>query len=78
MNVLFRVDSSSKIGLGHVMRCLVLAEQYKEDSVVFATQDLKGNANREIIDKGYKLITLIDGKKSSKTNELMTMNGRPK
>ena len=61
MNILFRVDSSSKIGLGHVMRCLVLAEQYKEDSVVFATQDLKGNANREIIDKGYRLITLNDG-----------------
>ena len=61
MNVLFRVDSSSKIGLGHVMRCLVLAEQYKEDNVVFAAQDLKGNANREIIDKGYKLITLNDG-----------------
>ena len=61
MNVLFRVDSSSKIGLGHVMRCLVLAEQYKEDNVVFATQDLKGNANQKIIDKGYKLITLNDG-----------------
>jgi len=61
MNVLFRVDSSSKIGLGHVMRCLVLAEQYKEDNVVFAAQDLKGNANQKIIDKGYKLITLNDG-----------------
>ena len=61
MNVVFRVDSSSQMGLGHLMRCLVLAEQYKEDSVVFATQDLKGNANREIIDKGYRLITLNDG-----------------
>jgi len=61
MNVLFRVDSSSKIGLGHVMRCLVLAEQYKKDNVVFATQNLKGNINQTIIDKGYKLITLNDG-----------------
>lgn len=43
MNILIRADSSSQIGLGHIMRCLVLATQYPEDSVQFACQDLAGN-----------------------------------
>jgi len=60
MNVAFRVDSSSKIGLGHLIRCLVLAEQYKYDKVIFIVQVLPGNANQMIINNGYKLIALND------------------
>ncbi len=58
MNVLFRVDSSSDIGLGHLMRCFVLAEQYRHNDITFAAQSLKGNFNQKIIDKGYKLVIL--------------------
>ncbi len=50
MNILFRVDSSSKIGLGHLMPCLVLAEQYKKDNVIFAKVSIKNN---------YQLIMII-------------------
>ena len=43
MNILIRADSSSQIGLGHIMRSLVLATHYPDDTVIFACQDLIGN-----------------------------------
>lgn len=56
--VLFRCDSSNIIGLGHVMRDLVLARQLQECEIFFATQTLKGNINESITKAGYKLINL--------------------
>ena len=29
MNIFFRVDASSKIGIGHLARCKVLADEFK-------------------------------------------------
>lgn len=45
MKVVFRVDSSTKIGGGHLMRCLTLAEALREYSmqVSFICRDLPGN-----------------------------------
>ena len=54
-NILFRADSSSTIGTGHVMRDLVLAEQFEEANITFATQDLKGNINHKIKEKNYTI-----------------------
>ncbi len=54
-NILFRTDSSSKIGIGHVMRSLVLAKQYPEDNIKFAVQNLPKNINRKIKDAGYAI-----------------------
>ena len=63
-NILFRADSSSTIGTGHIMRDLVLAQQYQDSQIIFATQDLKGNINEKI---DYKIVTL----KSNALDELI-------
>ena len=54
-NILFRADSSSTIGTGHIMRDLVLAEQYSDAKIIFATQELAGNINHKIKEAGYKV-----------------------
>ena len=54
-NILFRADSSSTIGTGHIMRDLVLAEQVKDANIIFATQGLSGNINHKVKEKGYAI-----------------------
>lgn len=68
-NILFRADSSSTIGTGHIMRDLVLANQYvkKDHNIIFATQDLEGNINHKIKEAGYKIKIL-------KTNDIKELN----
>ncbi len=61
-NILFRCDSSSTIGLGHVKRCLVLAKRLKEQDknlkILFATLNLDGNINQEILKSGFSIYSL--------------------
>jgi UDP-2,4-diacetamido-2,4,6-trideoxy-beta-L-altropyranose hydrolase len=63
-NILFRCDSSSTIGLGHVKRCLVLAKRLKEYDknlkILFATQNLYGNINEEILKSGFSIYSISD------------------
>jgi len=54
-NILFRADSSSTIGTGHIMRDLILASHYKESKIIFATQELDGNSNQKIKEADYKI-----------------------
>jgi len=70
MNILFKADSSSTIGTGHIMRdYLVLAKQFKDSNIIFATQNLDGNINYKIEEEGYKLEIL----KSNNIDELDTL-----
>ncbi len=56
--ILIRADSSSTIGTGHIMRDLVLATQYPNSNIFFATQNLEGNLNHKIIESGYEVVDL--------------------
>lgn len=59
MNIVFRVDASTWIGSGHVMRCLTLANALKNHGcrVTFISRNLPGNLN-EFIKKNFDLIVL--------------------
>jgi UDP-2,4-diacetamido-2,4,6-trideoxy-beta-L-altropyranose hydrolase len=50
MNVVFRVDSSSQMGVGHLMRCLTLADELKKQNhnTTFICRELKGNLIKSI------------------------------
>lgn len=67
MNLLLRADSSSTIGLGHIMRCLSLAQQHPNATIAFACQNLDGALLEQIpypvhilnSNDSQELITLI-------------------
>lgn len=71
-NILFRADSSSTIGTGHIMRDLVLAKQFPDAHIIFATQDLPGNINYKIIENNYQTEIL----KSNDLSELVNLINR--
>ncbi|WP_196599571.1 UDP-2,4-diacetamido-2,4,6-trideoxy-beta-L-altropyranose hydrolase [Pectinatus frisingensis] len=61
MVIVFRVDSSTQIGSGHLMRCLTLAGQLqkkKNAEIIFICRNLEGNLSNLVKTHGYKLILL--------------------
>ena len=63
MLVAIRVDSSTQIGSGHLMRCLTLAGQLHREhqaEVHFICRDLKGHLSHLLEERGYALISFID------------------
>lgn len=69
-NILFRADSSSNIGTGHIMRDLVLASKYKDANIIFAVQDLDGNINHKIKEASYK-IKILKSNNIKEVNKLI-------
>jgi UDP-2,4-diacetamido-2,4,6-trideoxy-beta-L-altropyranose hydrolase len=60
MNVIIRVDASIKIGIGHTMRCLTLADELFSAgwTVYFITRAHPGNINFTLKEKGYEVFDL--------------------
>jgi len=60
MKVVFRVDASVQMGTGHVMRCLTLAQELKDQGheVIFISRKLKGHLCNLINKKGYQVYCL--------------------
>ena len=61
MRAVFRADSSTVIGSGHLMRCLTLAERMRKEKnaeVHFISRNLEGNLHGKIKDAGFTLHVL--------------------
>ena len=66
LNIIFRVDSSDIIGTGHIIRCLNLADYYKNHNIEFICKDLPFNLI-DNISKNYK-VNIIKLNDNSKIN----------
>lgn len=59
MDVVFRVDASSQIGTGHVMRCLSLADELKSNNnVSFVCRNNVGHLINFIKNRGYRVYVI--------------------
>ncbi|MEK4484805.1 UDP-2,4-diacetamido-2,4,6-trideoxy-beta-L-altropyranose hydrolase [Psychrobacillus sp. FSL H8-0484] len=76
MQVLIRVDSSIKIGTGHVMRCLTLANQLKSKGlqVLFVCRELEGNIIDYIQLQGFSVHSIPNKTKLEKAYWLEDVN----
>lgn len=60
MNIVFRVDSSFDLGIGHVMRCITLADSLKKEGmdVRFICRKAKGDCIQLIKNNGFDVYEL--------------------
>lgn len=60
MKVVFRVDASIEMGIGHVMRCLTLADALREEGAQcrFVCREHPGHLFNQIAERGYQVYAL--------------------
>ena len=69
--IVIRTDASQKLGSGHIMRCLTLAENLRNLGITieFITRNHPGNLSEQVERKGFKVHSLINiDKTQSQTN----------
>ena len=78
MLIVFRVDGSSRIGAGHVMRCLALAQEFCAlgAKVEFICRRFAGNLIREIEQDGF-IVHALPGPKDQPTSDGQQYVGDP-
>lgn len=59
-SVVFRVDASRQIGIGHLVRCLVLADEFERlgHQCTFICRDLPGHQGALVAKHGHRLVLL--------------------
>ena len=73
MKAVFRVDSSTDMSSGHLMRCLALASVMKKENgidIQFISRKYKGNLNDLVKKRGFKVVQL----KNSTGNNVVNNN----
>ena len=70
MKVAFRADASYKIGTGHVIRCLTLAEELRRKNVdcTFICRDHVGNTTDRIIKQKFQVLRLSNAEEFQATS----------
>jgi UDP-2,4-diacetamido-2,4,6-trideoxy-beta-L-altropyranose hydrolase len=68
MKVVFRVDASIQMGSGHVMRCLTLANELREQGaeITFLCREYKGHLFNLIVSSNHRLLRLAPAIKMAK------------
>lgn len=79
MNIAIRVDSSFVIGSGHVIRCLILAEELKElgANIIFVCRDHQGNLISFIKEQNYTVYVLPMSNKNNALTDYKEWVGAP-
>lgn len=72
MKIAIRVDASVQIGIGHVMRCMTLADVLKDGGaqICFVSRHLPENLRSMLLEKGHEFVTLDTIKNDDPLDEL--------
>ncbi len=78
MNIVFRADASVQMGIGHIMRCLTLADAFRQngDTVHFICRQLDGHMIETIEDKKYPVFALDAFTSDSALKDIQTEDAR--